>query len=311
MKKIYSFIFIVGLALSSCNNISVKPVSEKLNTEELSKAIKSDTAFSNFYENTRKAVDDMSDIKKAQYNDVTYRRLFKYFKFLNDTSYWKPLAENWDKEWSDKFGIYLPKGDSALNYWRKFLEENSLNKYVKIELAQIDKEYYEYAGGIKEVNLGFRLTPLQGTIEQIRFTYGYKPKINGDSKYYDKHSCISTSPFSYPTIRLWEVGYSDRDNFVGKDVQTFLRDYNLYLEITSIRKNGINISSDDFSVPKKVSECFENEKDYPALFELSKDDLIKELINKDYISKWSYRNKKADELKEKKDKLCYDFLKDL
>ena len=311
MKKLYYLIYIVAFAFSSCHNISDKPVSEKLSTEELSKAIKSDTSFSDFYENIRKPIDNMSDIKKAKYNDVTYRRLFKYFKFSSDTNYWKPLSENWDKEWANKYGIYGPKGDSVLNYWHKFIAENSLNKYVRIELVQIDKKYYEYIGGIKEVNLGFRLTPLQGPIEQIQFNYGYKPKINGDSKIYDKHNCISTTPFSSSIIRLWEVGYSDKDNFASENIETFSRDYNLYIEITSIRKDGKNISTNDFSVPKTVSNCFENEKNYPELFEIYKDELIKELINKDYIGKWNYRNQKTIELKEKDDKLCYDFLKDL
>ncbi|MEJ0104195.1 MAG: hypothetical protein WDO19_17235 [Bacteroidota bacterium] len=210
-----------------------------------------------------------------------------------------------------QLAIYLSKTDSALNYWHKYLEENSLNKYVNIELFRIDKEYYEYLGGIREVSLGFRLTPLQGTIEQVRFTYGYKPKINGDNKYYEKHNCISTSPFSSPTTKYWEVGYSDKDNFAGKNVETFLRDYNLYIEITSIRKDGINISTDDVSIPEKVSACFKYEKDYPALFELSKEELIKDIINKDFNNKWEYRNKKADEVREKKDKLCFDFLNDL
>jgi hypothetical protein len=311
MKKLCPLVFIVALGLTSCSNISNKSVSEKLSTPELSEAIKSDTSFSAFYEHIRKPVDEMSDIKKAKYNDVTYRRLFKYFKFITDTVYWKPLSVNWENEWTAKFAIYFSKADSALNSWHKYLEENSLNKYVSIELSQIDKEYYEYVGGIKEVHLGFRLTPLQGTIEQIRFTYGYKPKINGDNKYYEKHSCISTSPCSSPTIRFWEVGYSDKDNFMGKDVGTFLRDYNLYIEIKSIRKDGVNSNIDDISIPEKVSACFENEKDYPALFEFSKEELIKDIINKDFITKWEYKSKKADEVKEKKDKLCFDFLNDL
>jgi len=216
MRKLYLFIFFTAFTLISCNNISNKSVSEKLSTEELSKAIKSDTAFSSFYENLRKEVDDLDDIKKAKYNDVTYRRLFKYYKFLTDTTYWKPLSENWDKEWENKYGVYLKKADSTLNYWKKYLEDNSLNKYVKIELAQIDKEYYEYIGGIKEVNLGFRLTPLQGPIEQIRFNYGYKPKINGDNKYYEKHNCISTTPFYLPTVRYWEVGIQIEITFQEK-----------------------------------------------------------------------------------------------
>jgi len=106
-------------------------------------------------------------------------------------------------------------------------------------------------------------------------------------------------------------GYSDRDNFSGESVETFLRDYNLYIEITNIRKDGVNLSTDDFNVPKEVSDCFDDEKDYPALFELDKDKLIRELINKNYIAKYDYKSKKADEVREKKDKLCFDFLNEL
>ncbi|HNX06011.1 MAG TPA: hypothetical protein PKL96_00355 [Bacteroidales bacterium] len=311
MKKLLFLIFLVVIILSSCNKIPDKPVAEKLSTDELSKAIKSDSLFSDFYEDLRQGVDEMDDIKKAKFNDVTYRRLFKYFKFLQDTTYWKPLSEKWEKEWEKDYGVYLPKADSTLKYWKNFMEENSLNKYVKIELAQINKKYYDYIGELKEVNLGFKLTPLQGAIEQICFNYGYIAKINDDTKYYERNNCISTTPFSSPTIRYWEVSYTDKDNFAGKNVETFLRDYNLYIEITSIRKNGENLTTEDYNIPKEVTECLENETEYPALFEFYKDDLIKNLIKKDYIGKWEFIDKKANEIREKEDKLCFDFVKEL
>jgi hypothetical protein len=306
MKKLILIVF-VAFALGSCNRISDKPVSEKLNTDELSKAIKSDALFADFYEHIRKKVDDMSDIKKATYNDITYRRLFKYLKYLRDTTYWDPLYEKWKTEWKSEYGQYMTKADSVLNYWKQYLAENSLDKYVKVELAQIDKEYYNYIGGLKEVNLGFRLTPMQGTIEQIRFNYGYKAKINGDSKYYEKHNCISTSPFSSSTVRYWEVSYSDRDNFAGRNVETFLRDYNLYIEITNIRKDGVNISTDDFNIPKVVSDYFDYGENDDFMRDYYKEEVIKELINKDYLLEWEFLSEKADELEEKKDKLCFDF----
>jgi len=310
MKKLFLSIFIVGFVIASCNRISNKPVSQKLSTSELSKAVESDTTFSYFYENIRKSVEEISDIKKAKYNEVTYDRIFTYFKFITDTAYWKPLIEKWEGEWTSEFAVNLSKADSALKFWRKYLEINSLNKYVNIELARIDKSYYEYIGGLKEVQLGFRLTPILGGVEQIRFTYGYKAKINGDDKYYEKHSCISTSPFSSPTTRFWEVEYSNRNTFGGENVESFLRDYNLYINITSIRKDGININIDDISVPAKIAECFEYEKDYPALFKLSREELIKEIINNDYVTKSEYVAKKTAEVREEKDKLCFDFLKD-
>lgn len=311
MKKLSLFILGLAIIFSSCSTISDKPVSEKLSTDELSKAIKSDTMFTSFYENIRKSVDEMDDIKKAKFNDVTYSRLFEYYKFLGDTTHWKPLSKKWEKEWEKDFGIYSTKADSTINYWKKYLLENSLDKYVKIELANISKEYYDYIGELKEVNLGFRMTPLQGAVQQIRFDYGYKAKIHGDDKYYEKHRCIETDPLNSSRIGYWEVGYSDKDKFAGKNVESFLRDYNVYIEVVEIRKDGVNMSTSDFDVPEEVTKCLEVEKEYPSLFDLYKDDVIKNLIRKDYIGKWEYNNKKAEEIQEKEDKLCYDFLKEL
>jgi hypothetical protein len=317
MQKLFFLILLVAFALGSCNRISDKPVSEKLNTDELSKAIKSDTLFADFYEyirkivdfyeHTRKEVDDMSDIKKATCNDITYRRLFKYFKYLQDTTYWKPLHEKWKTEWESEYGQYMTKADSVLNYWKQYLAENSLDKYVKVELAQIDKEYHDYTGELKEVNLGFLLTPLQGTIETIIFKYRYETKIDGDSKYY-KGNCISTSPFSSSTVIYGGVSYLDRDDFEGKNVETFLRDYNLYIKITDIRKDGVNISADDFYIPEVIYDYFDYGENDDFMRNFYKENVIKELINKDYLQEWQFSNEKEVELWEKKDKRCFDFL---
>lgn len=310
-KRLLLLIFGIAIVLTGCSDISSKSISEKLSTEELSNAIKSDTSFTGFYQALRKNVDGMDDIKLAKFSDITYRKLFSYYKFIRDTAYWKPLSKQWEREWKKEFGHYLPKAESTLNYWKRYLKENSLDRYVKIELAQIDKEYYDYIGELKEVNLGFRLTPIKGTIEQICFNYGFIAKINDDNLFYDRQNCISTSPFSSPTIRYWEVPGSKQDDFAGKNIETFLRDYDVYIEITSIRKDGINISVEDFDVPKEVSDCLENEKDFPMLFELSKDNLIKSLINKNYIGKREYIRKKSDKVREEEDKRCFDFLKAL
>jgi hypothetical protein len=311
MNRMSFLILGLTILISGCSNIPDKPVSEKLSTDELSKAIKSDTMFTGFYETIRTSVDEMDDIKKAKFYDVTYSRLFEYYKFINDTTHWNPLSEIWEKEWENDFGIYSNKADSTINYWEKYLAENTLDKYVKIELANINKEYYDYIGELKEVNLGFRMTPLQGAIQQIRFDYGYKAKIHGNNKYYEKNRCIETDPLNSSRIGYWKVDYSDKDKFAGKNVETFLRDYNMYIEVIEIRKDGINMSIDDFAIPEEVRKCIEVEKEYPTLFEMYKDDVIKILIKKDYIGNWEYINKKAAEIQEKEDKLCYDFLKEL
>lgn len=302
-------IFLFAGILGSCNNISDKPVSEKLSIDELSRAIKKDTMFSSFYENIRKNIDEMDDIKKAEFNDVTYRRLFKFVKFSQDTVYWNPLIQKWEKEWETDFGLYSLKADSVIDYWKKFLDENSLDNFVKIELVKIDKEYYDYIGDLKEVDLGFKLTPSKGRIEQICFNYGYKAKIDSDN-FYKKHNCILTSPFSSPVVKYWEVDYSDKDDFGGKSIETFLRDFDIEIKITAIRKDGENISTDDFHIPKEVSNYlnFGNEE---MMKDFYKVEIIKNLIYSDFIEKWKYIIQRADVIREKEDKLCFDFLGEL
>lgn len=139
MERIFVFIFLF-IAFASCNTIPNKPVVTKLTTNELSRAIKADSSFATFYKNIRNKVDKLSDIKRAEYNEVTYKRLFNYIKFFKDTTYWKPKTKKWEQEWENKFGVYSVKADSLIDYWKNYLKENSLNKYVKIELVRIDKE---------------------------------------------------------------------------------------------------------------------------------------------------------------------------
>lgn len=144
MKKVHLLIFIITILASSCSDIPNKSIFEKLDMKELAKAIESDPAFADFYEELREAANDdkMSETEKATYYKITYRKLFDYVKFIRNTDYWIPLRREWENEWNDKYGAYLPKADSVINYWKKYLEDNALDKYVKIELARINKTYY-------------------------------------------------------------------------------------------------------------------------------------------------------------------------
>lgn len=309
MKKMWLLLLIVPFLISSCNPVPNKPIYEKLTPDELAKAIKSDTSFTPFYEGIRVVAELMSDVQKATYKDLTYRRLFNYVSFLNDEAYWKPLTEEWESEWEKENSFYIPKVDSVIAYWEKYLEENSLNNYVKIELVQIKKKWYTYINRIEDVYLGFKLTPLKGRIDQVRFTYGYLPKIS-EKQYYSRKKCLDTDPLTAPRVDYWEVSYSDQDFFASQTVEHFLRDYNLYIEVTDIRKDGVNINKDDFDVPESISDYFDN-KGIDYMEDYYKGEVIKELINRDYLNVSDYCFQKVHEMSQKKDKLCYDFVQEM
>ena len=253
MKRIITII-LLSATLFSCNSQLNKSIFEPLSIEELKKSIDRDTLFEETYKSIQYIKDSVlaTDIEKAKFSDLTYKRIHRLIKFSLDTSYFKPIEERIKKEWKEKYGKFDTKVDSISTYWKKFKNENSLEQYVKVELVQIDKEYYSYSLGIKNVNLGFRLTPLKGKIDQLRFGYKIEAKINEKEKgnlyesiysSLDKSWCLTTTPFSKPIVRYWEASYSNEKIFESKTIESFLRDYNIYTEIDQIRKDGINKSN--------------------------------------------------------------------
>lgn len=294
MRNIYIYLYL-GLILCSCNNVPNKSIFEPLSTNELAKIIKSDTSFAEFYQHQQEITLKLNEIDKAKYNDITYRNLYKMYKYVSDSTIMKPLKENWNTEWQSEFGIYTHKIDSVLNYWRNYKNNNSLNRFVRIEFAELYKEYYSYSGDVKNVNIGFRLTPLQGKIEQIKFNYRYSAKIN--DFYGDKNNCISTSPFASPVVRYWEVNYSDEKKLKNSSTSEFNRDYDIKIEITDIRKDDKNYSITDFNIPESVVKVLEEDSiRYPYLYNSYKEDIAKDILRPDYKGYYDFKSEKITEL---------------
>lgn len=291
----YFFSLFVVLFICSCNLVPNRSIFEPLTTDELAAIIKRDSLFVDFYEAQEDAREQLGDIDKARYKDITYRDLYKMIQYSRDTIVWKSLSEKWDVEWNLQFGECQNKVDSVLNYWRLYKENNSLDKYIKVEFAVIDKEYYSYSSDVKNVNLGFRLTPAQGTVDQVRFSYRYSAKIN--DFYGEKHNCILTSPFCGPIIRYWEVDYSDEKNLKGETTSSFLRDYDVEIEVTNVRKDGINYSINDLDIPQSVAQVFDTDSlKYPSLYAVYKDDVIKSLLQSDYLPQYKYNEQKIKQI---------------
>lgn len=307
MKNIF-FLLLIAL-LSSCDHLN-KTILEPLSIEEINDEIEKDTLFSYFYEHiqniNKNSLD--TDIKKAKYAKLTYRRVYNLF-FYNDTTLYNKLFN----EWKEKYSGYIEKVDSVSDYWERMKQEYSLEQYVKIELASISTQYYRYSGGIEDVIIGFKLIPLKGKVDQIEFSYSVTPKINsGDSgeKYIssmDRNWCLYSSPFSKEVTGSWKVGYSNENKLAGKTKDEVLRDYDLNIEIDKVRFNGENINKDDVEIPFSVRMYWE-EGDSGSMKDYYSDEIIKEFIDKQYISSYQYVTNGFSERLKEMDGLAYDYL---
>lgn len=84
----------------------------------------------------------------------------------------------------------------------------------------------------------------------------------------------------------------------------FKRDYDITFEITKIRVNDTNISEDDLLIPEVVKDYLK----YPYLYE---DDVVKQFIDKDYISEWEFYRNAINETMKKKDEKVFNFMQDV
>ena len=310
MKKI---LFLLSFVLfCSCADNLNKSVFESLSLKELDEEIKKDSLFGMFYENIQAINENTldTDTKRAKYADLTLRRVYDSYKYHDEK-----LEKRLLNEWDNKYANYPFKADSISKRWKKLQKDNSLDQYVKVELASVTTEYYSI-GGVDEVYIGFKLIPLKGKIEQLQFSYSIEPKINkkegedeeeGYLSMLDKSWCLSTSPFSQPVVRYWEVNYKNENSLAGKNVETVLRDYDISIQIDKIRIDGKNLSNDDVEVPYSVKMYWKYEKDV-YIRDIYEEDIINEFVDKNYISSFKYILEGINERRKEIDELAFEYL---
>ena len=297
MKK-FSFLILSILLIASCSSNGLKKsITEPLSVDELKANIKKDTTFTDFYSEIQKIREWIigNDVRQAKYGDITYKQLKRYDKHGRDTTFFNKKGEGWKEEYAKLYPSYDTQLDSIITYWKAYKEQYNMDSLVVIEYDKLWKEYYSYIGGIKDVNIGFRITPLKGKIDQLIFRYEMRTKVSNDgssssssySSIWNTHRCVATSPITKPTTLYWEADYSDEKKLEGRSSEDVKRDYDFIIELVNVRINGENYEDKLNLIPESVSHYLRWEND-EFMQDLYKDDIIQELINKDYKTYYEY-----------------------
>lgn len=307
MKKIL-FLCAASLVFASCNSGLNKSILEPLTVDELKVNMKKDTTFTDFYSDIQKVREYVmgSDVRQAKYADVTYKRVYKYEKKLSDTTFINTLRNEQRELYDLQYPSYKSEVDSILTYWKAYKNKYSLDSLVTVKYEELWKEYYSYSNDVKSVNIGFKVTPLKGTIQQLVFRYCIKSKISNDGSMstWDSHRCLASSPIYSAKTLYWEADYSDEKYLKNMSSSQVSRDYDFNIEIVEVRMNGENMSEKLDAVPSSVSRALrwgtdEFMSDYYA------DEIIKELINPDYVAFYDFFMKALTEEQKKIDSDVY------
>lgn len=288
-------ILLLGLIaiLGSCSHGLNKPIIEPLSVDELRANMK-DTTFTDFYSHIQKmsAWILADDVRQAKYGKITYKQIKKYAEYGNDTTAYKKKDAIWRAEYDSKYPSYDKQVDSVAQYWQEYQQRYNMDSLVTIEFADLWKERYSYTHDIKDVNVGFRITPLKGTIDQLVFRYEMVTKVNNNGRigYLDGHRCVASSPVSKSKILYWEASYTDEQILKGRTVEETKRDYDFNIELVNVRINGENYEDRLDAVPYEVKHYLETLQDdsFGFMNDYYKGRVITALIDPSYKSYSDY-----------------------
>ena len=310
MKK-FLLLLVSVVILASCSNGLNKSIAEPLTVDELKSHMK-DTTFMEFYSYAQGLglwINE-SEVRQAQYGDITYKRLKNYMDYLQDTALFNSLRDSWLRDYESKYPDYSDQVDSIMTYWRNYQERYNMDSVVLVVFDQLWKEYYSYIGGVKSVNVGFRITPLKGTIDQLVFRYEMITKVNNDGSntidWLNGHRCVATSPIITPKTLYWEADYHDEKRLEFCSTEEVRRDYDFIIEIVNVRVNGENFEDKLNAIPVTIQRALKYSTPEANWY---KDDIIKEFLNPEHLSFYEYTRPLYQATLEDHDPLVYSLIK--
>ena len=305
MRKILLLPLIL-LVISCTQN---KPVVEKLDLDDVAKLVKQDSLYEKVIlevESVRSKL-EQNIVLMSKFKDLNYSDLLDYKKKTSDTTLLKNIFQEADSLYSidvEKHKLtYKHQIDSLFNVYKKIQEENDPSKYFKVEFSSIDKEYYSYGNGIKNVNVKFKITPLQGPIQGGSFNYKIIPKVT--NKEVADAGCRFSSYTKNPSIYIWEAPYDIEDEFENATTGSIKENYNFEYTYLTVRKDGKTYSTLDLFTEIPINYKIHLDQDSLDLWDYKY--IMEEEFQVSIKSSYEIAEDLFNKKKQSINKLAYDF----
>tara|TARA_B100000795_G_scaffold255074_1_gene226455 strand:- start:26 stop:697 length:672 start_codon:yes stop_codon:yes gene_type:complete len=180
----------------------------------------------------------------------------------------------WEKEWSNKYLSTLLKVDSIKVHYENVVQKE-FYEAADIKINRIRTDYYRSIGGVKQVVLYVKVTPLNGAIDQIEFTINPIKKIKQDDyekfpDIYDRNKMrITENIFSdKPKTNGWIAKYNMENELAGMTVSEFNKIYNSNISIERVSKDDENLTRENL-MPSVIFNDESNEAIAKDLLDLN------------------------------------------
>ena len=271
-----------------------KSVVEHLSTKELDKVAGEDKSFLATYsivEEKSNYISSPSD--SARWSALTYSRFHSFLRTIESDELNAPLFSALRNKWEYISAHNNSEADSLVAYWKNFINSNNPDSLVSVSFDGI--EYERIRNGNKGIDTLLRArikikSPVY-QIDSLFFAYSFdtlgRDTIMLKRKIKDS-SLIKVFPTLLPHVKTALIRNDSSISFSSNLISLY-SDSKCY-NIDTIRKD----------VPECILEFIDGNG--------SKETIIKEIVNPEYVSLSAYLRHNAEEYYRQTDSLAYSYL---
>ena len=303
------FLYIIGiLIVAGCSSPMEKSVMEHLTSNELDKVAGKDNSFLATYSIVEGKWNNISTPEdSARWKNLTYGRLHSFINIIKDAELNSPVIANLGNEWENEYSRNLAQADSIASFWNEYLASNSPDSLVSCRYLGTESEMIRNIN--KEIDTlvksKIQIKTLKFPIDSVSLVYIISTP---DSANVGLELLTSGLNFINHNKKIYDsVTVKVYPNLVPHGKLSLLKnDSSLTFEyvLNSVYSNGICHNTDSLrnNVPASVMKMLENNNVY------NREQVIKEYINPELISKSAYLKLNAEEYYCNIDSLAFRFL---
>ena len=313
MKNKSFLVMTIVTLFIGCNRLPNKPIYEELTINELEKAIKADSAFAEFYDDAVKEdiFSQFTPSQKAKYKKVSWKRLFKFYKYSGDYEIWEKKDSIWRIQWGNEFAKDFARADSIIAYWDNYqdscmhvfshwvsivMKDSHLESYIGYEWRYYD--YREVTKYRQIIDFEFQLADGVDKIDMVEYALEWFSNDSYSPEYQYTSTDVAYNITKENNSTQYRCGENPKDRLK-----------NVYITKVIIGHDTIKNSYTANDIPKSIREYVLSDNDKKSSYDY--ECIVKEYATDNFIDYWNYRHIKKEEDQKKYDKLVFELVKEM
>lgn len=305
------------LVAFSCTNPLDKSVTEPLEAKEIDRVARKDKSFLATYSVVEERWNHIHTAEdSSRWKDITYNRLHNYLATVKSAQLNSPLVIQLREKWENLYNSHQANADTIISSWKNYLNTNSTDSLVRVSFEGIELERFRNSQKQLDtlIKAKISITPLKHVIDSIFFEYSFVSADTlgtKDTSLVENTIAIRKKISQTHNVKVFpELDKELKRLLIANDSAVVFK-----ASIKNLYCNGKSFNRDSLmnDIPKSVQAYIVAENSTDTLSPVFDqkfyiENIIKELIDKTFISQSAYIKLNAEDYYKEIDTLVFNYL---